>query len=403
MTTDKHDESTRDLICMDFGFGLRSYEEELAHIKDMRKKAVDDEERLKTIDKLQKKIESRRDLYRKMSNDEIRRVFYEDGVSITYKKLNKKTGELIPETINYRMLYRNPSKAKTGQCMFIREELYDKAREWLTMGIAERMPEHNAKIVEISAYAPLVTSAIEGVVNIPVEDVLILKDQDSLFNTIADIVVAEDYTSYEKKIDKATGEEKLVPCTRKRCVVRRERTDVVNTLWDGMALIDSAVMPDWCNGMALLRNHFFKACAFKTHIQKFFMDYCAEHGIDYDTYEIEDMYGNKHLARNVKLITTDNATKFKKFANLIGGTLPAAYEYWCDRVRADGCIWGIVKTDHVSKLDNVQQMSYQMINTLPCSKEDIAEIARTSIEYVELLKRDNDEFTKFLLKNAQKR
>lgn len=227
----------------------------------MRKEASNDEERLSMIDTLQSKVESNHHLYKKMSKDQIRKIFYTDGVDITYHKQNKSSGELIPEVIHYRMLYRNPSKAKQGQVMFIREELYDAAYDWLTMGLGRRLPKHNAKIVEISAYAPLSTSAIEGTVHIPVENVLILRDQDSFFHTIADIVRAEDY-----EITLRNGEKE----TRKRCTVTRESTDVKNTLWDGMALIESSTMPEFCNGMALLRNHFFKACAFRSHIQLFF-------------------------------------------------------------------------------------------------------------------------------------
>ena len=100
------------------------------------------------------------------------------------------------------------------------------------------------------------------------------------------------------------------------------------------------------------------------------------------------------------MVTTDNQIKWKKFADLMGGSIDAAYDYWQSRVIADGCIWGIVKTDHPSKLGDVQQMSYQMINTLPCSKEDIQRIAQTSVDYVELLKADNDEFERFLRQNA---
>lgn len=43
------------------------------------------------------------------------------------------------------------------------------------------MSYDNAKIVEMSAYAPLTTSTIVGTLKIPVEDILILKDQDSFF------------------------------------------------------------------------------------------------------------------------------------------------------------------------------------------------------------------------------
>lgn len=85
------------------------------------------------------------------------------------------------------------------------------------------------------------------------------------------------------------------------------------------------------------------------------------------------------------MITTDNAIKWKKFMDIMGNTPEEAYKYWCDRVNADGSYWGIVKTDHPSKLGDVQQMSYQMINTLPCDKEGIFELARTSIDYTVLL------------------
>ena len=391
MQTNKHDDTTKDIICMDFQFGLRSYKEELQHLETMKKEAQEDNEKLQQIEQLRSKVESHKELYKKLSKDQIRKIFYENGVDITYHRQDKQTGELIPEVIHYRMLYRNPSKAKQGSVMFIREELYDSAYDWLTMGIGHRLPEHNAKIVEISAYAPLSTSAIEGSVTIPIDDVLILRDQDSFFHTIADIVRAEDY-----EVTLRSGKKE----TRKRCTVTRESTDVKNTLWDGMALIDSSAMPTWCNGMALLRNHFFKACAFRSRIQLFIQDYCLSNGIDYDTYEIIDMFGIPHLAKNIKIITTDNAIKWKKFVDIMGGTLLSAYEYWRNRVMSDGCVWGIVKTDHVSKLGPVQQMSYQMINTLPCTKSDIEKIAQTSIDYVNLLKSDNNEFVKFLRKNA---
>lgn len=386
MTTDKSDESTRDIICIDFQFGVRSYKEELTHLKTMRKRARDDPEKLAKIDYLEQYVEERKDKYRKTSKDEIRRIFYEEGVPIDYPVF--KDGEVIGvETIRYRMLYRNPSKAKQGSCMFIREELYEKAYDWITMGIGGRLPEHNAKIVEISAYAPLSASAIENTLYMPLDSVLILKDQDSFFRTVADIVKTEDY-----EVPAKNGKVEI----KKRCVVERRETDVKNTLWDGMALIESDAMPEECNGMALLRNHFFKACAFRTYIQKFIRDYCIANNIDYDTFEIRDMFGNMHRAKDIKLITTNNAIKWLKFADLIGGSPEAAYQYWHGRVEADGCIWGIVKTDHPSKLGEVQQMSYQMVNSLPCTREDMEKITSTSVAYVHLLKEDNNEFEKFL-------
>lgn len=376
-------ESTRDIICLDFDFGSRSYEEELRHItklkSDEQSKDAPDDDKLKRLDDLLDSINSNKDKYRKMSKDEIRTLFYKDGVDVEYKKRDGSS-----QTIHYKMIYRNPSKAKMGQVMFIKDRLWSRAVDWLTMGLYKKMPKEGAKIVELSAYAPLTTSTIVDTIYIPVEDVLILEDQDSFFKTTAKVVYA----------DQVDG--------KKQCMVRDDIVEVKNTLWDGQALIDSEYLsllpnPPEANGMVLLRNHMFKACAFKTKIQQFFRDWCSEHGETYETYQVKDMFGRLHKIKDIKLITTNNAIKWVKFKNLMGDD---PYEYWCDRIRADGSIWGVVKTDHPSKLGDVQQMSYQMVNTLPCTKEEIKAIAQTSIDYVEQLKNDNEAFVDYLIKNA---
>lgn len=425
---DYKDESTRDLICIDFSYGTRSYENEVAHLKKLIKDAgkEGDEEKKQTFEEVLRSIDSNKHLYKKYTKDQIREDFYVNGVPITYTHTDRKTGEIIKETIKYRMLYRNASKAKTGQSMFLNEELYEQADDWITMGLRKRLPYDKAKIVELSAYAPLVTSSIENRFYMPLDEVLILDEEESVFHTVADVIKSTDYTATERVIDEeatekerqkaiadnnldANGEPvfkpkyKSVQVTRKKCVVSREEADVTNALWDGMALIESSFSPGENNGMVLLRNHFFKACAFKANIQQFFEDYCNEHNIDYETFTVKDIFGRDIVAKNIKLITNKDACKWWKFIDIMGGTKEKAYEYWRQRVEADGCIWGVVKQDHPSKLgDNheIQQLSYQMINALPCTYEDIEKIAETSVKYVELLKADNNEFKKFLVRNA---
>lgn len=415
-------ESTRDIICLDFNFGSRSFEEEMQHLIQMQKKAADDETR-QNIKKIIDKVEENKFKYVKRSKDEIREMFYQNGVSIKYTTKDKKGNIRKETTIQYKMLYRNSSKAKLGQVMFVNKKLYKVAYDWLTMGLGKKLPRGKAKIVELSAYAPLTTSTIEQTLHIPVENVLILKDQDSFFETMANVVRAEDYIGTERIIDEekterakqraiATGKidilgnpiyktaYKSVETTKRKCVVGCEKIYLKNTLWDGMALIETEGLPDNINGMALLRNHFFKACAFRTKISLFFKEWCQQNGYDYETYEIKDMFGVKHKIKDIKIITTNNAVKWLKFTDIMGNTPQEAYEYWCSRIRADGNLWGVVKTDHKSKLGEVQQMSYQMINSLPCSKEDVLSIAQQSIDYVELLKIDADEFDRFLQKNA---
>ena len=423
-----NEQSTRDIICLDFDFGSRSYQEEIDHLLKQFKGFEENEdlteESKQRIRNIFKKVEENKDNYFKLSKDEIRELFYEKGVDVEYfQKYSRKEG-VKRTVIHYKMLYRNSSKAKIGQVMFINAKLYKKAYDWLTMGLGKKMSRYNAKIVEMSAYAPLTTSTIVGKFYCPVEDILILKDQDSFFRTMAKIVKAEEYIDQEKVIDeeateaakqkaisegkflkdgitpKYTRRYKKVDVIKKKCVVVDEETELKNTMWDGEALIESDILPEWVNGMALLRNHFFKACGVRTYIQKFFKDWCKQTGNDYDTYEIKDMFGVPHKLKDIKIITTDNAIKWKKFMNIMGETPEDAYKYWCDRVNADGSYWGIVKTDHPSKLGSVQQMSYQMINTLPCEKEDIFKLAQTSVDYVNTLKEDNDIFEEFLQKNS---
>ena len=360
------EKSTRDIIGLDFDFGTRSYEEEMRHVRKMEDGELKEQ--------LIERVEANKDKYVKMSKQQLREDYYINGVDVTWPLKGKKT-----ETIHYRMLYRTPSKAKVGSVVFCSERLWAKARDWLTMGLADRLPEHGAKIVELSAYAPLTTSTIVGQFHLPVEDILILKDQDSVCRTMAKIVRAVPTEDGKKMM----------------CVVDDEETDVVNAMWDGMALIDTETCPDYCNGMALLRHHFFKACAFKTKIRRFFRDWYGE---DYnDDIEIVDMFGIPHRVGDIKMITTDNAIKWKKFADLMGDD---PFSYWKEKVNANGSMFGIVKTDHPSKLDDVQQMSYQMINTLPCDTGDIFELADTSVRYVERLKNNEEEFIRFLRREA---
>lgn len=432
-----NDTSTRDIICLDFDFGSRSYEEEITHLRKQFKGYDEDasltKESKERIKQIFENVQANKDNYLKMSKDEIRELFYENGIDVTYRTKYSKKNEEKVQKINYKMLYRNSSKAKIGQVMFINSKLYKKAYDWLTMGLGDKMPIDDAKIVEMSAYAPLTTSTIVGKFHCPVENILILKDHDSFFKTMAKIVSAEEYTDYERVLDeeateaarqkaikekkflkdgitpKYTRRYKTIPVIKKKCVVHDEETEVKNTLFDGEMLAESSILPSWVNGMALLREHFFKACAIRCEIQLFLKDWCNEHGYDYETYEVKDMFGISHKLKDIKMITTDNAIKWKKFMNLMGKTPADAYKYWCDRVNADGSYWGIVKTDHPSKLGNVQQMSYQMVNTLPSYKDDILpccyvneirELAKKSVDYVESMKVDNGIYVDYLRKNA---
>jgi hypothetical protein len=374
--------STRDIICIDFNYGSRSFKDEMKHLKEMAKRARQEyklakaqelptliskaERKKKAIQRLYRNATENEKKYIQKSADTLRIEYYENGVDIKYPKYNKKTKSYDYEVIHYVMLYRTPGKAKKGSCMFIRKSLYKKAHDFLTMGI--KIPKKNSPIVEIGAYQSLITSSIEGKVVIPPEDILILKDVDSFCNT--NIISIE--------IDKD-----------KHCIsIPKENYEVCNTIFDGQALIDESVFPSWGDGYVLLRQHFFKAAAFCTKIQKYFRDYFGD---SYDTATVTDMWGNEHLAKDIKMITTDNAIKWCKFPGV-------TYEYWSEKVRELSNNFGIVKTAHKSKMGDMQRMSYQMVNAL--SVDIMDDVLADTKEYLQKLKNDDEVFFNFLKRNA---
>ena len=374
------DESTRDIICLEFNYGSRTYRQELNHLYKValsarkeykRAKSKKDEflirkskEKCNKITELLEHARKNKNKYQSLSKEELRKKFYNDGVDVEYI-FRKRNGEIRKrETLHYKMLYRSTGKAKKGSCMFVVDKLYEKAKNFLYMGIT--LPEVNPMIVEISAYAPLVSSGIVGRVKINPKNILILRDVDRIFNTdVISVETDENKHCYAKHIS---------------------NYKLKNTLFDGQALIDSSIFPQWGNGYILLRHHFCKMAAFNTNIQKFFKDYF---GADYYTATVKDMFGNEHYVKDIELITTDNAMKWLKF--------DISYDYWCKWVYDNDCQFGIVKTAHESKLGNVQKMSYQMVNSL--DEVIMPEVVKESVEYVERLKTDDEFFMKYLEKN----
>lgn len=366
------DGRTRDIIGINFDLGAKSYTETLTKVQrsiEVCKSKIDNDEsekeRLDNLYNLLEFVESCSDLYVKKSKEEIRKEFYNHGVSITYTTHDKNGNIKHQETIHYKMLYRSTGKAKLGSCMFISDRLYDIAHDFLYMGI--ELPEHNSPIVEASAYISLVASSVVDRIYINPRNILILDDVDSFFLTnVVSINIDNDKHCYAQNI---------------------KDYKVKNTLFDGQALIDKSIFPSWGNGYILLRHHMCKTAAFKTDIQLFFKDYFGD---AYDNAKVTDMFGNQHYAKDIKMITTNNAMKWLKFG--------ISYEYWCDRVSMNGNMFGIVKTAHKSKFGDVQRMSYQMINSLDI--DIMSNVSRVSKEYIMSLKSDDDVFLQYLRDNA---
>ena len=366
-------ESTRDIICLEFNYGTRSYEEEMLHLKKLLEKTENDteipsdikESKIENINNIIKISKENKDKFKKLTKEELREELYKNGISITYENKNRNGVIKNVETIHYKMLYRSTGKAKKGSCMFIRDKLYKRTKTFLHMGKQDLLKD-KPMIVECMSYVPLIASSIVGRIKINPKEILILKDIDSFFTR--DIISVE------------TDEEKHCKAIKKFDYTLK------NTIFDGQGLIDSSIFPKWGNGYILLRQHFCKFASFCANIQEFFKDYFGD---EYETATVKDMFGNEHFVKNIKVITTDNAMKWIKF--------PVTYEEWCKAVNNCNNNFGIVKTAHESKLGNYQRMSYQMVNSL--SLKGMKSVMKDSKDYIMRLKEDKDFFLEYLDKN----
>lgn len=379
-----------------------------------------------------------------MTAKSLREYYYQNGATITWNTYDKEGNIVCQDTIHYKMLMRSTGKAKDGDCIFIRDNLHQLALQFITMDLYNRMPMENADIVGLSAYCTLITATALDYINIPMKNILIIKDEKvsakynavsvktkdvKYFKTIIDYKNTEQlinnygFTFYKKKRranpelrcikkSRASLEEHGInidlcpmiekPYFRKECHVDRENeeTEVSNILWDGMGVIDDSIFPEekGMEGFIYCRSHFFKSCLFRGKIQEYFRDY---YGDNYETTMITDMFGKKINITDVKVIITENSIKWIKFVDLMDGTPKKAYEYYSRWMKKYGEQFEIVKTAHSSKWGDLQRSSYQINNSLPCTDRDtLKNIAEVSTNFCNQMKTNHEAFIKYLMIDA---
>lgn len=397
----------------------------------------------------------------KIHKHDLRKLYYKEGVTYTFEKKNKK-GEIVKrKPIHFKMLMRSTGKAKDGECVFIRDSLHHKAINFLTMGLYDLMdkkskndPEKVFKLVELSAYQTLTTATAKGYIQIPLDNILVVKDEEVYSDGMnAAIVTVEDKIHYkdvfeldfesprleriinkkgftfdtdkakdngltlivEKTKDvlkengfringKYPGEHKLMEYTKKECVATHVTDEKIkNILWDGMGLIDENVFPQNMNGFIYCRSHFFKSCLFRGNIQEFFKDYCEENNLDYDTHITDtDMFGRKLRLKDIKVIVTDKSLKWlDKFDDMMGGTKKKAYKYYYNYMKRFDDFFSIVKTAHPSHWGDLQLMAYQMDNSVPTTdKEVLGRITECGVNFCNDLKNSDTEYLEYLNKTS---
>ena len=312
------------------------------------------------------------------------------------------------EDIEYIVYKRSSAKARTGECLFIRKDLAEIMVEWSRMQLS--IPEESkVDLAALSAYEALVTSSIEGTIKINPKNILLVSDVESVFKQpvkniikVATTQLIESRTiEIKKKANKVT--------TFKQDGVKlfsvEEEGTITNSLWDGQGLLDSSYyVGDYeGKGMMLTRQHFFKSCLFNTNIQQFMEDAFGE---EYDTATITPLVGKPMKVKDIHCIITPSSLKIFKFSHLVGGD-EQLYEDWKKLVasKEEKCEFGICKSESTTKLGSLnnmplQQLSYQMINSLPLDKHSAQQLSKYEVEYINGMKNDNEKFIEHLEQNA---
>lgn len=333
------------------------------------------------------------DNWEKVSKKDLRHVLYKNGFKI--KQVNKETGEV--KWIQYKMYKRSSSKSRKGQCLFVKENLYDEMINWSRMYLPFQEGEA-VDLSSLSAYQSLVTSSIESVKVIDPNSILVV---DEVFSRWEESDMVNVIKTVNGKVDS----------------VPTSNHTIENSIFDGEALLDSEFFEEG-QSMLLLRSHWTKAAAFSTNLQTFFKDYAENNGKDYDTWKVKSMFDEEISVKSIKMVLNPTCIKFLKMSHLFKqegenekdhGHLwqKRIWEHWKTVVESEDNIWGVCKHDKTNRrdtLDNMplQRMSYQMVNSLEASAPEIKELSQFEVNYIMDLKDKPDEFMRHVKLNLNK-
>ena len=256
--------------------------------------------------------------------------------------------------VHYVRYKRSAGSSREGKCLFIDERLYKAMDKWSGCGLKSQ-----TDLASWESYKALSLSSIKGTINIPLDGILFVPDYKSIFT--------EEVVSVELKDGKLIAEQK--------------QTEITNDIWDGESLLDESVFE---NGyadkhMLLLRNKFFKSCAFRTKLQKWIKD---------KNITLADLKTRGFtLATDVSqivMVTTPNSLKYLKFA---GGLSEKNIRKWTESVNDT---FGVVKWDKGTRFfhGDMVQSSYQLLNTLGLDKAQAEKLLQSSFDYISLVRSD---------------
>lgn len=297
---------------------------------------------------------------------EIRKDLYTNGFQLNGK-----------EYVRYK---RSAGAAKSGNCLFIRKDLFKKMNKWTRAGLDEEKDKCFNSLTSYEAYKALSLSSLIHTFKLNPYNILFVKDFDN-------------YTLKDQDVVKITfaGEKTGLVANREKCDVTK-----VN-LFDGEGLLDFNAFPDKyrSKGMVLLRNRYFKCCAFNTNLQRWF-----KHN---NITKVEQLHGYT-LAKNVKdivLVASESCLKYFKLAK--DGWSLKTIERWCDAVSDENneSLFGIVKTDKPTRFfgGDMVETTYQFLNTLELNRAKVNTLIEPYVDYIQKIRdlKNTPEFVRLYL------
>lgn len=273
----------------------------------------------------------------------LREHFYQDGFCVN--------------GVHYVRYKRSAGSSREGRCLFIDERLFRAMNKWSDCGLKEQKD-----LASWESYKALSLSSVKGTVEIPLEGILFVPDYKSTFT--------KEVVSVEIKDGSLCAEQK--------------QAQITNDIWDGESLLDESLFAgNYADKhMLLLRNKFFKSCAFRTKLQKWF----ADKHITLSDLKVRGFVTLAEDIAQIVMVTTPNSLKYLKF---VGGLSEKNIKQWA--AHTDGT-FGVVKWDQPTRFfhGKMVQSSYQLLNTLPLTEEEVRTLLQPSIDYIALLRKDTD-------------
>ena len=266
---------------------------------------------------------------------------------------------------HYVRYKRASGSARSGNCLFIKENLFNLLNKWSKLDLNEKSKKCTNNLTSYEAYRALSLSSLVKTFKLNPYNILFVKDANV---TLKNEKVIKVIYKEGEGLDAVESVE-----------------DINNNIFDGEGLLDKEIFIKagyTKKGMMLLRNRFFKCCAFNTNLQKWFRDN--------NITDVKQLYGFTFATdiKDIKLVVSESCLKYVKLCK--DGFTKENIKKWCDNISDDKneSIFGVVKTDKPTRFfkGRMVETTYQLINSLQLPYSQMFSLISPYVEYINYIR-----------------